>query len=96
MVLMATQCQCVPVYHMEIQRFNNNPRNYNDFPIRKNNNSYSQRVERGNVMETYRFQPRAIRGGYNPRYYSGGVEKNIYINYNQNNGFKTNAMSHRV
>ena len=53
-------------------RFNNNSRNYNNdnFPNRRYNNFYSQRVERGNT-----FQPRAIRGSYNPRYYNIGVER---------------------
>ena len=67
------------------RRFNNNSHNYNNdnFPNRRYNNLYYQRVERGNT-----FQPRAIRGGYNPRYYNNGVERNYNRNYNQSNGFK--------
>ena len=54
------------------QHFNYNSRNYNNdnFPNRMYNNFHSQRVERSNT-----FQLRAIRGGYNPRYYNNGVEK---------------------
>ena len=75
------------------QRFNNNSRNYNNdnFPNRRYNNFYSQRVERGNT-----FKPRAIRGGYNPRYNNSGVERNYNRNYNQNNGFQKNSMPPRV
>ena len=65
------------------QRFNNNSRNYNNDNFPNRNNFYSKRVERGNT-----FQPRAIRGGYNPRYYNNGVERNYKRNYNQNNGFQ--------
>ena len=64
------------------QRFNNNSHNYNNdnFPNLRYNNFYSRRVERGNTS-----QPRAIRGGYNPRYYNNGVERNSNRNYNQSN-----------
>ena len=67
------------------QRFNNNSRNYNNdnFSNRWYNNFYSQRVEKDNT-----FQPRAIHGGYNPRYYNNGVERNYNRNYNQSNGFQ--------
>ena len=57
------------------------------------------------------FQPRAIRGGYNPRYYNRGGEINYNgwtttflgrqqinynMNYNQNNGFQKNSLPPRV
>ena len=61
------------------QRFSNN----DNFPNRRYNNFYSQRVERGNT-----FQHRAIRGSYNPRYYNSGVERGYNRNYSQNGGFK--------
>ena len=75
------------------QRFNNNSRNYNNdnFPNRRYNNFYSQRVERGNT-----FQPRAIRGSYNPRYYNSGVERGYNRNYSQNVGFQKNSIPPRV
>ena len=75
------------------QRFNNNSRIYNNdiFNNIRYNNFYSQRVERGNT-----FQPRAIRGGYNPRYYNSGVNINYNRNYNQNNGFQKNSIPPRV
>ena len=59
-----------------IQGFNNNPRNYNNFPNRRYNKFYSQREERDNGMGANTFQPRAIRGGYNQRYYNSGVGRN--------------------
>ena len=67
------------------QRFNNNSRNYNNdnFPNRRYNNFYILRVERGNT-----FQPRTIRGSYNPRYYNSGVERGYNRNYSQNGGFQ--------
>ena len=74
------------------QRFNNNSRNYNNynFPNRRYNYFYSQRVERGNGMGVNTFHPRAIRGGYNPRYYQSGVEIKYNRNYNLNNGVQKN------
>ena len=74
------------------QRFSNNSRNYNNdnFPNRRYNDFYSQRVERGNT-----FQPRAIRGNYNPRYYSGG-ERGYNRSYNQTGGFQKNSIPPRV
>ena len=77
------------------QRFNNNPRNYNNVTNRSYINFYSQRKERGNGMGANTFQPRAIRGGYNHRYYNSGVEINYNMNYNQNNGI-TNSIPPRV
>ena len=67
------------------QRFNNNSRNYNNdnFPNRRYNNVYFLCVDRGNT-----FQPRAIRGSYNPRYYNSGVERGYNRNYSQNGGFQ--------
>ena len=75
------------------QRFNNDSRNYNNdnFPNRRYNNLYCQRVERGNT-----FQPRAIRGSYNPRYYNSGVERGYNRNYSQNGGFQKNSIPPRV
>ena len=75
------------------QRFSNNSRNYNNdnFPNRRYNNFYSQRVERGNT-----FQPRAIRGSYNPRYYNSDVERGYNRNYNQTGGFQKNSIPPRV
>ena len=75
------------------QRFNNNSRNYNNdnFSNRRYNNFYSQRVERGNT-----FQPRAIRGSYNPRYCNSGVERGYNRNYSQNGGFQKNSIPPRV
>ena len=80
------------------QCFNNNSRNYNNnnFSNRRYNNLYSQRVERGNGMGANTFQPRAIRGGYNPRYYTIGVERNYNRNYNQTNWFQKNSRPPRV
>ena len=74
------------------QRFSNNSRNYNNdnLPNRRYNDFYSQRVERGNT-----FQPRAIRGSYNPRYYSGG-ERGYNRSYNQTGGFQKNSIPPRV
>ena len=75
------------------QRFNNNSRNYNNDNLsnRRYNNFYSQRVERGNT-----FQPRAIRGSYNPGYYNSGVERGYNRNYSQNSGFQKNSIPPRV
>ena len=75
------------------QCFNNNSRNYNidNFSKRRYNNFYSQRVERGNT-----FQPRAIRGSYNPGYYNSGVERGYNRNYSQNGGFQKNSIPPRV
>ena len=70
------------------QRFNNNPRNYNNFPYRRYNNFYSQCEEIGNGMGANTFHPRAIRGSYNPRYYKCGIGRGYNRNYNQNNGFQ--------
>ena len=42
------------------------------------------------------FQPRAIRGGYNPRYYNSGVEIYYIRNYNQNNVFQKNSIPPHV
>ena len=75
------------------QRFNNNSRNYNNdnFPNRRYNNFCSQRVERGNT-----FQPRAIRGSYNPGYYNSDVERGYNRNYSQTGGFQKNSIPPRV
>ena len=42
------------------------------------------------------FQPRAIRGSYNPRYYNSGVERGYNRNYSQNGGFQKNSIPPRV
>ena len=75
------------------QRFNSNSRNFNtdNFPSRRYNNFYSKRVERGNM-----FQPRAISGCYNSRFYKYGVERNYNMNYNQSNGFQKNSIPPRI
>ena len=72
---------------------NGHSRNYNNdnFPNRRYNNFYSQRVERGNT-----FQPRAIRGSYNPRYYNSGGERGYNRNYSQNGGFQKNSIPPRI
>ena len=44
---------------------------------------YTQRVERSNT-----FQPRAIRGSYNPRYYNSNVEKITIETKAKTMGFK--------